>query len=94
MRQKLASLAVTEEEKQAAENAYTDFLKSVWTEDAMFMNYLEGLQFASSCAGIVATSGTLTTADMESVFKKQKAVMTVRGPVRDEYKASMDLSRL
>lgn len=93
-RQSLASLSVTEEEKQAAIERYRSFLESVWSENAMFMNYLEGRQFAAACANIVASDTTLTHDKMETILRSQAAVMTVRGQVRDEYIASMELSRL
>jgi hypothetical protein len=60
----------------------------------MFMNYLEGAQFAAVCANIVASGSELTVEEMELFMTQQAAVMTVRGAVRDEYKASMDMSRL
>merc|ERR1711957_755148 len=73
---------------------YRMFLASVWSEDAMFMNYLEGLQFASACADIVMSTNELTKDDMSVLLKKQAAVMTVRGSAREEYLSSMELSRL
>lgn len=51
----------------------------------MFMNYLEGKRFASSCAEIVAAKNNLSKEDMSPLLKKQAAVMTVRGAARDEY---------
>ena len=94
-RQKLAAVSVKEETAKAdAEHAYHSFLESVWTEDAMFMNYLEGMQFAAACAKIVAQGGELTEQEMSLILKQQANVMTVRGPVRDEYTESMNLSRL
>jgi len=71
-------------------------LNSVWSEDgdAMFFNYLEGKQFANSCANILASGRKVEAAELELILKKQAAVMTCRGSVRDEYKAQMGLSRL
>jgi len=93
-RQRLASIPLSPEEKEAAIGKYTAFLESVWTENAMFMNYLEGKQYANAIGDIVASGAELTNEEMASILNTQAAVMTVRGPVRDEYKASMDLSRL
>jgi hypothetical protein len=92
--QKLAGVGASEETKQESMDAYREYLSSVWTADAMFMNYLEGLQFATLCANIVGAGTELTEKEMEGILKQQAAVMTVRGPVRDEYTNSMDLSRL
>jgi hypothetical protein len=72
----------------------------------MYMNYLEGRQFATLAANLVvmATSGgggttttttpILQTEELHTILKQQAAVMTVRGSVREEYIASMELSRL
>jgi hypothetical protein len=69
-------------------------LEEVWTEDAMFMNFLEGLQFATACADMVIAGVELSKIEMSNILKNQAAVMTVRGTVRDEFIASMELSRL
>lgn len=92
--QKLASVVASEEVKQKSIETYRTYLSSIWTEDAMFMNYLEGAQFAAVCANIVASGSSLTIEEMQRFMKQQAAVMTVRGSVREEYKASMDMSRL
>jgi ATPase family associated with various cellular activities (AAA) len=94
LQQKLVTVAANETTKEAAVESYRNYLSSVWTEDAMFMNFLEGAQFASACANIVASGSELTQKAMERILKQQIAVMTVRGTVRDEYKASMDMSRM
>ena len=60
----------------------------------MFFNYLEDMQFALACAQVVAEGNYLMDERMEAILKAQSVVMTVRGVVRDEYKASMGLSRL
>ena len=60
----------------------------------MFLNYLEGMQFASACASIVASGSELTDEEMARMLKAQAAVMTAKGAVRDEILASMELSRL
>ena len=67
----------------------------MWSEDgdAMFMNYLEGKQFATSSANILANGKELEEAELSMILKQQAAVMTCRGSVRDEYKAQMGLSR-
>lgn len=91
---KLKGVGASEGDKDEAIDRYREFLSSVWTEDAMFMNYLEGVQFASLCADLVASGLELTDDEMNRILEQQAAVMTVRGAVRDEYKASMDMSRL
>jgi hypothetical protein len=79
---------------------YRNFLRSVWKQDAMFMNYLEGKQFASRVASMVETSrrvggeGLLDEDELTQVLAQQAAVMTARGSVREEYEAQMGLSRL
>eukprot|EP00541_Cyclophora_tenuis_P019642 CAMPEP_0116573724 /NCGR_PEP_ID=MMETSP0397-20121206/18959_1 /TAXON_ID=216820 /ORGANISM="Cyclophora tenuis, Strain ECT3854" /LENGTH=90 /DNA_ID=CAMNT_0004102333 /DNA_START=179 /DNA_END=451 /DNA_ORIENTATION=+ len=90
----MASLALDDEVKHRTEVSYKEFLEKVWTEDAMFMNYLEGMQFATACANVVAHGGELTDDIMAPILKQQASVMTVRGPVRLEYTGSMNLSRL
>ena len=94
LRSQLASVPVSQSVKDDAEGAFRSHLRSVWSDDAMFFNYLEGLQFASACADVVATGNPLTNEKMSSILKTQAAVMTVRGAVREEYLASMGLSRL
>jgi hypothetical protein len=39
-------------------NTYRNFLRSVWAQDAMFMNYLESKQYASRVASIVEITTT------------------------------------
>ena len=85
---------IDETRRQAALDAYRSFLQSVWTQDAMFMNYLEGIQFASACARIVLSDRPLTKSEMNKLLTQQAMVMTVRGSARDDYLASMELSRL
>ena len=94
LRSQLAFVTVSQDVKDEAVEAFRSFLTSVWDEDIMFFNYLEGLQFASACADVVATTGILTEERMSAIVKAQAVVMTVRGQVREEYKASMGLSRL
>jgi len=93
-RQKLATVAVEAEVKKAALTAYETYLSSVWDEEAKYMNYLEGMQFASACANLVEQGGELLEEQMGTILKSQAAVMTVRGAVREEFIASMDLTRL
>jgi hypothetical protein len=90
----LASLPVSQSAKDDAEGAFRSHLALVWGDDVMFFNYLEGLQFASACANVVTTGNPLTKEKMLSMLKAQDAVMTVRGAVREEYLASVGLSRL
>mmetsp|Transcript_364 Transcript_364/g.527 ORF Transcript_364/g.527 Transcript_364/m.527 type:complete len:764 (+) Transcript_364:74-2365(+) len=94
LKDKLKSVGASEEDKEEAIDRYREFLSSVWAKDAMFMNYLEGVQFASLCADLVASGLELSDDEMNRILEQQAAVMTVRGAVRDEYKASMDMSRL
>ena len=86
-------------------HTYRDFLRSVWKQDAMFMNYLESKQYASRVASIVeiTTTGSNSTTttelllneeELSKILSQQTAVMTVRGSLREEYVAQMDLSRL
>jgi hypothetical protein len=87
-------IGIDEISKEKAIKAYSNFLEEVWTEDAMFMNFLEGLQFATACADMVIAGVELSKIEMSNILKNQAAVMTVRGTVRDEFIASMELSRL
>jgi SpoVK/Ycf46/Vps4 family AAA+-type ATPase len=93
--QKLDGVAgVSDKAKSQAVAAYREFLQSVWSQDAMFMNYLEGMQFASACANIVASNKHLDHGEMQRIFEQVAAVMTVRGSAREEYIENMELSRL
>ncbi len=95
--QKLGGLvsSVEEDVKEKALQTYRSYLQEVWTEDAMFMNYLEGLQFASACADIVASGNELSAENMNEILSSQAAVMTLRGEsARLEYIDSLRLSRL
>jgi hypothetical protein len=89
-----------EDAKEMIVTIYRDFLRSVWTKDAMFMNYLEGKQFASRVASMVENSrraggeGLVDEDELARILAQQAAVMTARGSVRDEYEAQMGLSRL
>ncbi|KAL7451331.1 hypothetical protein ACHAWC_003152 [Mediolabrus comicus] len=94
LRGQLASLPLQQSVKDETEEAFREYLSSVWTENVMFFNYLEGMQFATACARVVAGGETLTAKKMEEILKAQAVVMTVRGQVRDEYVSSMNLSRL
>ena len=87
-------VGIDETAKENAIEAYRNFLEEVWTGDAMFMNYLEGLQFATACANMVIAGVDLSDIEMSNIIKNQAAVMTIRGTVRDEFIASMELSRL
>lgn len=94
--QAISEIAVSDEAKKKAINTYEEFLASVWSEDgdAMFMNYLEGKQFAALAANILASGRELEKPELGMILEQQAAVMTCRGAVRDEYKAQMGLSRL
>ena len=61
LRSQLASVPVSQSVKDDAEEAYRSYLGSVWSDDAMFFNYLEqGLQFAAVCCDVVAAGKLLT----------------------------------
>lgn len=94
LRGQLAPLPLKQSVKDETVDAFREYLSSVWSEDVMFSNYLEGIQFAAACARVVANGDTLTAEKMEDIMKAQAVVMTVRGQVRDEYVSSMNLSRL
>ena len=92
-RESLTPLSLPEEKKEKAEEKYQSFLKSAWTQDVMFFNYLEGLQFATLCASILEAEGDLSNEALSSILIAQASVMTVRGSAREEYVSSMELSR-
>lgn len=94
--QAISGVVASDEDRKKAMMVFREFLESVWTEDgdAMFMNYLEGKQFATSVANILASGREVDAAELQLILDQQAAVMTCRGAVRDEYKAQMDLSRL
>jgi hypothetical protein len=94
LRQKLADVPVEEDKKQQALATYESFLASVWSQEARFMNYLEGLQFAKACANVVAQGRELNEEELNALLMAQAAVLTVRGQVREEFIASMELTRL
>jgi SpoVK/Ycf46/Vps4 family AAA+-type ATPase len=94
LRQQLANLPLNDAAKESALEQYQSFLTSSWTKDAMFMNYLEGMQFSEACASVLASGAELTFEVMSEILESQAAVMTIRGTVRDEFIASMELSRL
>lgn len=80
--------------RDKAVETFRSFLQVVWSQDVMFMNFLEAVQFASVCADVVVGEGELTNEKMSATLKQQAAVMTVRGPAhREEYVSSMALSR-
>lgn len=70
---------VSEEVKSKAVATYREFLSSAWTKDAMFMNYLEGKQFATSVATIVASGRELQRDELKQILTQQASVMTARG---------------
>jgi len=91
--QNLDAMSLDKEERVSIENRYRKFLESVWTEEAMFMNYLEGVQYANACADFLR-NGDLTEEVMASILSAQSVVITIRGSARDEFVSSMGLSRL
>jgi len=93
LKQALSS-SISATAKDKAITTYREFLESEWSKDAMFMNFLEGKQFATSVASIVNSGRELEREELERILSQQAAVMTARGPVREEYIAQMDLSRL
>jgi SpoVK/Ycf46/Vps4 family AAA+-type ATPase len=95
--EKLAGIGVEDHDeinKDEAIESYRDFLESEWSKDAMYMNYLEGMQFASACANIIASNRKLSKKEMSSILAEQARVMTVRRSSRTEYIETMGLSRL
>eukprot|EP00977_Amphora_coffeiformis_P018238 scaffold6331_cov152-Amphora_coffeaeformis.AAC.4 len=90
----LADVPVDPATKEQAMQTYESFLSSFWDEDAKYMNYIEGVKFAGACANVVAKGSSLTNEAMSEILKSQTAVMTVRGSVRKEFDASMDMTRL
>ena len=92
----LGARGVSEATQKKAVTSFREFLESVWSidGDAIFMNYLEGKQFANSVATLVASGQSLKNEELQRILDQQATVMTCRGTVRDEYKAQMDLSRL
>lgn len=93
LRCQLENIPIEQDKKVQAESIFRSYLSSVWNDNVMFFNYLEGMQFASACAKVLANGEILTVDKMEEIIKAQAVVMTVRGQVRDEYIASMNLSR-
>ena len=91
-----AAVPLSEEETKQLVETYRNFLDSVWLDDAMFMNYLEGMQFAIACTNIVASGNALTFDVMAEILRQQAAVMTVRKDTqaREDFIKSMSLSRL
>ncbi|KAL3919683.1 MAG: hypothetical protein SGILL_003636 [Bacillariaceae sp.] len=94
LEQAMSKTSVSDNAKSQAIGTYRQFLESKWKENAMFMNYLESKQFATSVAGIVSRGRALEEKELEPIFAQQAAVMTARGQVREEYVAQIDLSRL
>mmetsp|Transcript_67278 Transcript_67278/g.99737 ORF Transcript_67278/g.99737 Transcript_67278/m.99737 type:complete len:215 (-) Transcript_67278:298-942(-) len=91
---RLTPLSISDETRAKAEAFFKSYLETVWSEDIMFFNYLESVQYASACADLVAAGNELNEENMSAILTSQAKVMTVRGQVREEYIASMELSRL
>ena len=77
-------------------DSYRSFLVNNWSQDAMFMSYLEGLQFAEACVQSLIENDhhLLTNEAMKAILQQQAAVMTVRGATREEFLSSMEFTRL
>ena len=77
-------------------DSYRSFLVNNWSQDAMFMSYLEGLQFAEACVQSLIKNDChlLTNEAMKAILQQQAAVMTVRGATREEFLSSMEFTRL
>jgi len=65
--------------------SYRSFLKSSWQKDTMFMNYLEGLQFADACIqsminikNIDSIDKTLTTPKSQNNIKNYKKLTPIK----------------
>ena len=89
--------------REEALEVYLKFLEKEWENEARFMNYLEGVQFANACARLlVQDSGgggggsppRLTEEKLSKLLYSQSSLLTIRGTVRDEFVASMGLSRI
>jgi hypothetical protein len=63
---------VKEDQRQKALATYESFLASVWSQEARFMNYLEGLQFAKACANVVAQKAENSTKKNSAHFYSPK----------------------
>ena len=92
----LASMSLTKAQKDIAVETYYNDLEAVRDQDAMFMNYLEDMQFASACGSLVQNhpSKELESNKMLVIFYQKEALMSVRGSAREEYIASMKMSRV
>ena len=77
-------------------DSYRSFLVNNWSQDAMFMSYLEGLQFAEACVQSLIKNDhrLLTNEATKAILQQQAAVMTVRGATREEFLSSMEFTRL
>jgi len=96
LRQALGGVVASEEVKEETLKTYTDYLEETWSleSDVMFFNFLEGRQSAAAVANIVSSRGrSPEREELEQLLMQQATVMTVRGSVREEFIASMDLSR-
>ena len=96
LRQALEGVVASEEVKEETVRLYAEFLDSTWSldSDIMFFNFLEGRQSAAAVASIVSLGGRPPLKEeMEKNLMQQASTMTVRGSVREEFVASMELSR-
>ena len=96
LRQALEGIVISEEVKQETMRVYKEFLESTWSldSDVMFFNFLEGKQSAAALANIVSMGGRPPLKEeIEKNLMQQATVMTVRGSAREEFIASMEMSR-
>ena len=77
-----------------AVSSFESFLRERWEEDAMFLNYMEAEQLAAAVERRLASGQPLSSDALSEILCSQVATMVVRGPVRDEYRLSMGLSRI
>ena len=73
--------------------AFEAFLQAHWTDGAMFLNFMESEQLSASAVGLVVSGVGLSEETLSPLLRAQAATMVVRGAVREEYEASMELSR-
>ena len=57
-------------------NTYRNFLRSVWAQDAMFMNYLESKQYASRVASIVEITTTSSSSSSSNSNNSNNSTST------------------
>jgi len=65
-------------------NTYRNFLRSVWAQDAMFMNYLESKQYASRVASIVEITTTSSSSSSSSNSNNSTSTTTTELLLNEE----------